>query len=70
MCVSQQYPTLSCSVPIFNYLFDRLEDEYDQRKKDKGTEDAIVKAIKESREKLRQYYSYTSGLIYAISTGK
>jgi len=61
---------LSYSIPIFNYLFDRLKDEYDQRKKDKGTKDAIVKAIKELREKLRQYYSYTFKLIYATSTGK
>lgn len=32
MCVGQQYPTLSCSIPVYNFLLDKLEDEYDMRK--------------------------------------
>ena len=57
-------------MPIYNYLFDKLEDEYDQRKAKKGAEDVIVKALHESIKKLQKYYTYTSGLIYAVATGK
>jgi hypothetical protein len=61
---------LSCSVPIYNFLLDKLEDECDKRAKEKGEEDVIVKALKASINKLVQYYTYTSGIIYVVSTGK
>ena len=61
---------LSCSVPIYNFLLDKLEDKYDKRAKEKGKEDVIVKALKVSINKLVQYYTYTSGIIYVVSTGK
>jgi hypothetical protein len=70
LSVSQQYPTLSCSVPVYNFLFDRLEDEYDRRKEEKGVDDVVVKALEASKKKLNQYYAYTSGIIYAVTTGK
>lgn len=70
MSVSQQYPTLSCSVPVYNFLFDRLEDEYDRRKEEKRADDIVVKALEISKKKLNQYYAYTSGIIYAVTTGK
>jgi hypothetical protein len=47
-----------------------LEDECDKRAKEKGEEDVIVKALKASINKLVQYYTYTSGIIYVVSTGK
>jgi len=50
LSVSQQYPTLSYSVPVYNFLFDRLEDEYDKRKKEKGADDVVVKALDASKK--------------------
>jgi len=35
----QLYPTLSYSVPVYNYLIDKLEDEYDKRESEKGNEE-------------------------------
>jgi hypothetical protein len=29
-----------------------------------------VKALEASKKKLNQYYAYTSGIIYAVTTGK
>lgn len=73
MCVSQQYPTLSCSIPVYNFLIDKLEDEYDRRKAEdeEDEEDDVVRlAINKSLEKAKKYYAYTSGLMYTVATGK
>lgn len=77
MCVSQQYPTLSCSVPVYNFLIDKLEDEYDRRKaedeenEENEEEDDVVRlAINKSLEKVKKYYALTSGLMYTVATGK
>ncbi|CAB4485121.1 unnamed protein product [Rhizophagus irregularis] len=37
--VSQQYPTLSYTIPMYNFLLDKLEDEYDKRKESDNQED-------------------------------
>ena len=63
LSISQQYPTLSCSVPVYNFLFDRLEDEYDKRKKEKGAEDVVVKALEASKKKIKSIlciYNWTN----------
>jgi hypothetical protein len=80
MCVSQQYPTLSCSVPVYNYLLDKLEDEYDKRiqkikesddyNEDDENDDVILYALNQSIEKIKKYYAFTEGEIYTIATGK
>ncbi|CAB5205209.1 unnamed protein product [Rhizophagus irregularis] len=64
----QQYPTLSCSVPVYNYLLDKLEDEYDKRESEKGEENEVVVALNKSIEKLKQYYASTGALIYTVAT--
>lgn len=49
---------------------DMLEDEYDKRNEDKGSDDIMVKAINKSLQKLKEYYAQTGGLVYSITTGK
>lgn len=49
---------------------DMLEDEYDKRNEDKGSDDIMVKAINQSLQKLKEYYARTGGLVYSITTGK
>jgi hypothetical protein len=56
---------LSCSIPLYNYLIDKLEDEIDEKNNEKF-KNSLLDAI----EKLKKYYSYTGGLIYTIATGK
>ena len=59
---------MSCSVPVYNYLIDKLEDEYDKRNRSRN--DEIVTAISESLNKIKQYYASTGALIYSVATGK
>ncbi len=66
----QLYPTLSYSVPVYNYLIDKLEDEYDKRESEKGNEEEVVVALNKSIEKIKHYYTFTYGLIYTVATGK
>ncbi|CAB4402364.1 unnamed protein product [Rhizophagus irregularis] len=55
----QQYPTLSYTVPIYNYLLDKLEDEYDKKESEKGEENEVVVALNESIKKIKRYYTLT-----------
>ncbi|CAB5136895.1 unnamed protein product [Rhizophagus irregularis] len=85
LSVSQQYPTLSYTIPMYNFLLDKLEDEYDKRKESDKEEDEeeddddsdddnesendeILCALKQSIEKIKKYYTFTSGLIYTAAT--
>ncbi|CAB4474626.1 unnamed protein product [Rhizophagus irregularis] len=84
LSVSQQYPTLSYTIPMYNFLLDKLEDEYDKRKESDKEEDEedddddsdddnesendeILCALKQSIEKIKKYYTFTSGLIYTAA---
>ncbi|CAB4475133.1 unnamed protein product [Rhizophagus irregularis] len=85
LSVSQQYLTLSYTIPMYNFLLDKLEDEYDKRKESDKEEDEeeddddndddneskndeILCALKQSIEKIKKYYTFTSGLIYTAAT--
>ena len=46
---------------------DKLEDEIDNRKDNK--QNKIVVAASNAKEKLKYYYTFTGGLIYAVATG-
>ncbi|PKK40746.1 hypothetical protein RhiirC2_805378, partial [Rhizophagus irregularis] len=59
---------LSCSVPVYNYLLDKLKDEYDKKESEKGEENEVVVALNKSIEKLKQYYASTGALIYTVAT--
>ncbi|CAG8631767.1 21215_t:CDS:2 [Rhizophagus irregularis] len=55
----QQYPTLSYTVPIYNYLLDKLEDEYNKKESEKGEKNEVVVALNELIEKIKRYYTLT-----------
>lgn len=60
-----EYPTLTSSVPIYNYIMDKLEDFQAERGQDQNLKNAAELAI----NKLRQYYPKTEGLVYVVATG-
>ncbi|CAG8686709.1 6593_t:CDS:1, partial [Cetraspora pellucida] len=51
----QLYPTITFSVPIYNYLLDKLEDIID----DITEEPTIQNAVNEAKLKILKYYLYT-----------
>ncbi|CAJ0758498.1 19956_t:CDS:2 [Entrophospora sp. SA101] len=64
-CIStNHYPTLTSTVPIFNWLIDNLED-YEHNLN--GTSD-IKGKVKEVIEKLKFYYIRTDASVYTIAT--
>jgi hAT family C-terminal dimerisation region/BED zinc finger len=79
LCASN-YPTLNKAVPVYNYLFDRLEGFLGMCDDDGGlasaatinrcspaTRRTIKKAIKKAHAKLRTYYGQTWAGMYAIA---
>lgn len=61
------YPTLAYSVPVYNYLLDKIEVAIDS----KGLFSNEVKsALGAAHEKIREYYPSTDGLVYIIATSK
>jgi hypothetical protein len=61
----QLYPTLGYSVPIYNFLLNKIDDEIDN-----NTMSEIKEAARAAGEKIKEYYPYTDGRIYVISTSK
>jgi hypothetical protein len=60
-----QFPTLGQSVPIYNYLIDKIEDFVD----DKNTKSHdVIYAANKAKDKLQQYYPSSDGLVYIIAT--
>lgn len=56
---------------MYNYLLNKLEDEYDRRQEyEDDEENGVSLALQESIEKIKQYYAFTEGLIYTVATGK
>jgi len=51
------------SIPIFNWLIDKIED-FDKENVNATVKEAADKAM----EKLKKYYKYTDGRVYTIST--
>jgi len=62
----QLYPTLSYSVPVYNYLLDKIEDEIAKR----TTRPYIKAAAKAAEAKIKDYYPSTDGRVFTIATGK
>jgi hypothetical protein len=61
----QSYPTLSFSVPVYNFLLNMIEDEFER-----STKLEIKEAAKAAEEKIKEYYPCTEGRIYAIATSE
>ena len=59
------YPTLSKTVPVYNYLVDKIEDFLEETRSDN-----IVDAANSAKDKLLQYYPSSDGLVYIIATSK
>jgi hypothetical protein len=60
-----QFPTLGQSVPIYNYLIDKIEDFVD----DENTKSHdVIYAANKAKDKLQQYYPSSDGLVYIIAT--
>ncbi|CAB4421604.1 unnamed protein product [Rhizophagus irregularis] len=59
-----RYPTIENSIPIFNWIIDKIED-FD---KEANIDEIVKKAACNAMEKLKKYYQYTDGIIYTIST--
>ncbi|CAB4437317.1 unnamed protein product [Rhizophagus irregularis] len=63
---SSYFPTLGQTVPIYNYLIDKIEDFLDEET-DTKLED-VVNAANNAKNKLQQYYPSSDGLVYIIAT--
>ncbi|CAG8522319.1 12399_t:CDS:2, partial [Dentiscutata heterogama] len=59
----QLYPTLTHSVPVYNYLINKLEKIIDQ-----STELVIINAADAAKSKILEYYPFTDGYVYTIAT--
>ena len=55
--MSQLYPTFSYSVPVYNYLLDKIEDEIAKRM----TRPYIKVAAKAAEAKIKDYYLSMDG---------
>lgn len=59
----EKTPTLSQTIPIYNYLIDKIEDFIDQE-----VSLDLENAAKSAKEKLLKYYPSSDGLVYIIAT--
>ena len=63
--LGQSYPTLAFSVPVYNFLLNKIEDEIES-----NMISEIKEAAKAAEEKIKEYYPYTNRHVYIISTSK
>ena len=61
----QTYLTLAFSVPVYNFLLNKIEEE-----EERSTSREIKAAAKKAEEKIKEYYPCTDGRVYIISTSK
>jgi hypothetical protein len=61
-----QFPTLGQSVPIYNYLIDKIEDFLEEATRSND----ITTAANNAKNKLQHYYPTSDGLVYVIATSK
>ena len=59
------FPTLRQSVPIYNFLIDKIEDFLEESN---TISDDIIYAAGKAKDKLQQYYPSSDGLVYVIAT--
>ncbi|CAG8836496.1 16450_t:CDS:1, partial [Cetraspora pellucida] len=58
------YPTLSYTIPIYNYLLDLIKKFLEKE----SYFNEIINAINKTKLKLQKYYLTTNRLVYIIST--
>jgi len=59
-----RYPTLTASIPIYNWLLDKLEDFEESASSD------VKNGIQKAKEKLKTYYIKTDSSVYTVATSK
>jgi hypothetical protein len=59
------FPTLGQSVPIYNFLIDKIKDFLEESN---TISDDIIYAAGKAKDKLQQYYPSSDGLVYVIAT--
>jgi len=60
------YPTLGCSVPVYNYLIDNIEDFLDEKEKERPND--VVTAANRAKNKIQKYYPTSDGMVYIIAS--
>ena len=60
---NSNYPTLSQTIPIYNYLIDIIEEFLESEHLIN-----IIEAANFAKNKLQEYYPSSDGLVYVIST--
>lgn len=61
-----KFPTIENSIPVYNWLMDKIEDF----QKERDMNEIIKEAADYAMEKLKKYYKYTDALVYTVSTSK
>ena len=60
------YPTLSFSVPAYNYLLNMLNNVI----ANDNTFEEIKDGVTEAKKKILDYYPTSSGAVYTVATGQ
>jgi len=58
-----RFPTIENSIPIYNWLMDKIEDF-----QNRDVKEVIKAAPKSAMDKLKKYYKNTNALVYTVST--
>ena len=61
-----KFPTIENSIPVYNWLMDKIEDF----QKDRNVDEIVKIAANYAMEKLKKYYKHTDALVYTVSTSK
>lgn len=61
---TSKFPTLGQTVPVYNYLFDNIEEFQQNNELSTDINDAINLSI----QKLDDYYPTSDGLVYIVAT--
>ena len=61
----QTYPILAYSIPVYNFLLNKIEEE-----KENTDSLEIKEAAEVVEKKVKEYYPCTDGCVYVISTSK
>src|SRR3954471_10940156 len=59
-----QYPTLATSIPIYNWLLDKIEDFH----QGSAISDDMKKAALQAMEKIKTYYQKTDAVVFTAAT--
>lgn len=61
-----KFPTIENSIPVYNWLMDKIEDF----QRDRNINENVKIAANYAMDKLKKYYKHTDALVYTVSTSK